>query len=267
MSLINNINKESKIVGRNKHILINDAGIGSNRLVMSNNYLNYFNYYHKNLIKMNKIREIKNIERKKNFEKFKKDKIVPGLTFSSAYYKYTGNDYEFFENDKTSNATFKKAKINYLQDLLFDKDDKVEFIIDSKRNKNSDEKNIYKTLKLSRNVLLNDKDKIINNQSYNNKIYNTQKQNKLFKDNDDMIYYRTNNNNLFKNKSIKCKIIFGKTLHNDLELQKMNKNKKRNLSYNTNGRYQTLDTNYCNLNTKSVKMKLLKKNKLLPLIK
>jgi hypothetical protein len=43
MSLINNINKESKIVGRNKHILINDAGIGSNRLVMSNNYLNYFN--------------------------------------------------------------------------------------------------------------------------------------------------------------------------------------------------------------------------------
>ena len=81
MSLINNINKESKIVGRNKHILINDAGIGSNRLVMSNNYLNYFNYYHKNLIKMNKIREIKNIERKKISKNLKKIKLYLGSLF------------------------------------------------------------------------------------------------------------------------------------------------------------------------------------------
>ena len=240
--------------GSNRHILINDAGIGSNRLVKSNNYLNNFNYYHKNMIKMHKIREIRSIERKNNLEKFKKDIKVPGLTFSSAYYKYTGNDYEYFENDK-SNAIFKKAKINYIQDLLMNRDDKNNFILDSKNNKN--EKNIYKTLKLTRNLLLNDKNKTANNKSYNNKIYNSK---------NDFIYSRTNNN-IFKNKRIKCKIFFGKTLKNDLKFQKVNKNKKRNLSHNINERYQTLNENISNFNTKSQKIKIFKRNNLLPTIK
>lgn len=250
------INLDSRLIGSNKHIIINDAGIGSNRLVKSNNYLNDFNYYHKNMIKMNKNREIRSIERKQKLEKFKKDIIVPGLTFSSAYYKYTGNDYEYFENDK-SNAIFKKAKINYLQDLLMNKDDKHNFKLDSKNNKNENEKNIYKTLKISKNMPLNEKNKTINNQSYRNKLYNSK---------DDFIYFKTNNN-IFKNKNIKCKLFFGKTLKNDLEIQKMNKNKIRNLSHNANERYQTLKENNYNLNNKSQKTKTFVKNKLLPPIK
>ena len=65
-------NLDSRLLGYNKHLIINDAGIGSNRLVKLNNYLNDFNYYHKNMIKMNKIREIRSIERKQSLEKFKK---------------------------------------------------------------------------------------------------------------------------------------------------------------------------------------------------
>ena len=247
-------NLDSRLLGYNRHLIINDAGIGSNRLVKLNNYLNDFNYYHKNMIKMNKIREIRSIERKQSLEKFKKDIIVPGLTFSSAYYKYTGNDYEYFENDK-SNAIFKKAKINYIQDLLMNKGDKKNFKLDGKNNRNENEKNIYKTLKLSKNILLNNKNKTINNQFYRKKLFNSK---------DDSIYFRTNNN-IFKNKSIKCKIFFGKTLKDDLEFKKMNK--KRNLSHNKNERYQTLNEYNCNLYTKSQKMKLIKKNKLLPSIK
>ena len=249
------MNFYSQLFGPNKHILINDAGIGTNRLVKSNNYLNDYNYYYKNMIKMHKIRELKTIERKQNLEKFKKDIIVPGLTFSSAYYKYTGNDYEYFENDK-SNATFKKAKINYIQDLLLNKDNKINYKLDLKNNKNENEKNIYKTLKISKNKLLNSKNKTTNN---NNKIFNSD-------DDNDFIYSRTNNN-IFKAKNIKCRILFGKTLRDDLEFQKMHKNKKRNLSHYTNGRYQSLNERLCNLNTKSPQMKSLKRNKFLPLIK
>ena len=110
-------------------------------------------------------------------------------------------------------------------------------------------------MKLSKNILLNNKNKTINNHFYIKKLFNSK---------DDSIYFRTNNN-IFKNKSIKCKIFFGKTLKDDLEFRKMNK--KRNLSHNTNERYQTLNENNCNLYTKSQKMKLIKKNKLFPSIK
>ena len=62
---------------------------------------------------MNKILELKNLERKKLEEKFRKDKYIPGLMFSSSYYKYSGNDFEYFENDK-NNIAFKKAKIIWM---------------------------------------------------------------------------------------------------------------------------------------------------------
>ena len=248
MSEINNDLKIlSSAIRPHKQILINDAGIGSNRLKMSNNYLNTFNYFHKNLIKMNKIKEIKTFERKKNLEKFKKDKEIPGLMFSSAYYKYTGNDYEFFENNK-SNVNFKKAKINYLQDLLNNNENNIKNINDI----NNKDEHIHKSLKLSGKLMIDNntkknENKYIKNNIFNgsnkNKLYNYNQENKTSENTDDFIYSKTNKNiNYFKNKSIKCKIIFGKTLHNDLEYQKKEKNKKRYLSYNKN-RYETFDKN------------------------
>ena len=272
----NNIKILSRVIGRHKHILINDAGIGSNRIKMSNNYLNTFNYFHKNMIKMNRIKEIKAFERKQQSERFKTEKEIPRLMFSSGYYKYTGNDYEFFENDK-SNVVFKKAKINYLQDLLNNNENKINNINDI----NNKDKHMYKSLKLSGKLMLDEnntknenKYRNICNKSIKSKIYKYNQDNKSYENNDDFIYSKTNRNiNYFKNKSIKCKIIFGKNLHDDLEYKNKEKNKVRYLSYNKN-RYETLNMNHHSnkfekneLDTKSIKMKLLSKNKLLPLIK
>ena len=271
---MSSINNDIKIlpatIRSHKQILINDAGIGSNRLKMSNNYLNTFNYFHKNLIKMNRIKEIKTFERKQKLDKFKKAKEIPGLMFSSAYYKYTGNDYEFFENDK-SNVNFKKPKINYLQDLLNNNENDIN---DMNEINNKDE-HMYKSLKLNGKLIIDDnisknENKYIKSNIFNkNKVINNYNQeNKTYESIDDFIYSKANKNiNYFKNKSIKCKIIFGKTLHSDLEYQKKEKNKKRYLSYNKN-RCETLDiNNQNNKYEKEFKMKLVHKSKLLPLIK
>ena len=138
---------------------------------MSNHYLNYFNSYRKNMIKMSRILELRNIERKKKLEKFRKEKEIPGLMFSSAYYKYSGNDYEYFENDK-NNVALKNAKINYLQDLI--NNDKKTLKMKSNDNKNMDSY-IYKSLKLSEDLikgkLTKEEKKFVNK----NKIFNYKK--------------------------------------------------------------------------------------------
>ena len=179
-SLMKNSKIQTKTKKPYKPLLVNDEGIGSNRLVMSNHYLNTYNYYHKNMIKMNKILELKNHERKKILEKFRKDKEIPGLMFSSAYYKYTGNDYEYFENDK-NNVAFKSAKINYLQDLVNNMGQNVKLKLVKRSNNNKDQYKIFKSLKLSRGLthddLPNEEKKLANK----NKIYNYNKRNKTFK--------------------------------------------------------------------------------------
>lgn len=258
---------ESKAIGRHKYILINDAGIGSNRLVMTNHYLNNFNIYRKNMIKMSKILEIKNYERKKKLEKFKKDKEVPGLMFSSAYYKYSGNDYEYFENDK-NNVNFKKPKINYLQDFLNGRKKNLKLKLNNQRNKNKDEV-IYKSLKLS-GGLTEEKNSLNKDKIYN---YRHKIKKNFDEDYDDFLNYKTINNTT-KSKSIQCKIMFGKNIHNDSENYKMNKNRRRNISYNKNSNTNFESSTINDYNkmfwkedkSKSIKMKLLRKNKLLPLI-
>ena len=212
-------------------LLINDEGIGSNRIVMSNHYLNTYNYYHKNVIKMNKILELKNHERKKILEKFRKDKEIPGLMFSTAYYKYTGNDFEYFENDK-NNVAFKSAKINYLQDLVNNIGKNVKLKLVERDHKNKGQYKLFKNLSLSKGLthdyLPNEEKK----QSNKNKIYNYNQINKIIH-NDDFLA-SNKYNNLIKSKNIKCRIMFGKTLHNDSEFQKKEKNQIKNLSYNKN---------------------------------
>ena len=260
----------------NTHLFINDAGIGSNRIEMTNNYLNTFNYYHKNMIKMHRIREIENFERKEKFYKFRKDIEIPGLMFTNAYYKYTGNDFEYFENDK-NNTIFKNAKINYLQDLKSNEKKNNSKL--SKTKNNNDKDNIHKNLKKTSELLIN-----INNEKRRIFVYNYTKNynhNKISKINnhkqrnetlsndqdDDFLKYKS-----IKNKTIKCRIMFGKSLNNDLKIKNKEKNNGRNFSYNKNDVYQSLDVNnyqkYSKYNqSKDIKMKLLNKNKMLPLIK
>ena len=270
-SLMKNFKIQKKTKKSYKRLLVNDEGIGSNRIIMSNHYLNTYNYFHKNMIKMNKILELKNHERKKILEKFRKDKEVPGLMFSTAYYKYTGNDYEYFENDK-NNVAFKSAKINYLQDLENNIGQNIRLKL-LKKDNNKEQYKIFKSLKISRGLthddLPNEEKKLANK----NKIYNYNKRNKTIHNDDDFIY-STKYNNLIKSKNIKCRIIFGKTLYNDSELQKKEKNQIRNISYNKNKNINyelTKTNNYTQtlakeLKPKSIKNKLLDKNKILPLI-
>ena len=270
-SLMKNAQIESKAIGPSKHILINDAGIGSNRLKRSNNYLNTFNYYYKNMIKMKKILELKHFERKKILEKFRKDKEIPGLMFSSAYYKYTGNDYEFFENDK-NNVYFKRAKINYLQDFVDNNQQRIKLKLENKNNQNKDEY-IYKSLKLSEGLihddLIKEEKKFVNK----NKIYNYNKKNKTLHNDEDFLY-STKNNNIIKSNNFRYKISFGKTLRIDSEHQQNEKNKKRNISLNKNKKtkHESFDENKYEQKfekekkSKSIKMNLLNKKKLLPLI-
>ena len=265
---IKNSKIENNTIKPHKHILINDAGIGSNRIEMSNHYLNYFNSYRKNMIKMSRILELRNIERKKKLEKFRKEKEIPGLMFSSAYYKYSGNDYEYFENDK-NNVAFKNAKINYLQDLI--NNDKKTLKMKSNDNKNMDSY-IYKSLKISEDLikgnLTKEEKKFVNK----NKIFNYKQRNEL-KIDDDLLYLKTNTY-LIKSKNIKCRIIFGKTLNNDSEHHKKENTQKRSVSYrNKKIGCDSFDINSHNQKSRkedkstNIKMKLLHKNKLLPLIK
>ena len=221
---------------KKERILINDEGIGSNRIQMSNHYLNNFNYFHKNLIKMNKIREMKIVERKQNLDKFRKDKEIPGLMFSNAYYKYHGKD--FFEDNKI-NIYFKTAKINYLQDL-FDNEN----IIQLKSNNNKNKNNLRYSENLNNNY---SKDKLIHFQNYK---INNYKQKNLTLNNDDF--------NDLKNGNIRNKIMLAKTSNNYYDIKIKIKN-KRYYSYNKNK-----DDDYVH---KSTKNKFLNKNKLLPLIK
>ena len=153
-SLMKNFKIQKKTKKSYKRLLVNDEGIGSNRIIMSNHYLNTYNYYHKNMIKMNKILELKNHERKKILEKFRKDKEIPGLMFSTAYYKYTGNDYEYFENDK-NNVAFKSAKINYLQDLENNIGQNIRLKL-LKKDNNKEQYKIFKSLKISRGLTHDD---------------------------------------------------------------------------------------------------------------
>ena len=257
-SLMKNSKIQTKTKKPYKPLLVNDEGIGSNRLVMSNHYLNTFNYYHKNLIKMNKILELKNAERKKLEEKFRKDKEIPGLMFSSAYYKYTGNDFEYFENDK-NNIDFKKAKINYLQDYLNNNEKTVKLKINLKNNKNKEEY-IYKNLKLSEDLM---RDDILNK----DKIYNYNKKSRTL--HNDGFFHSTQNNKFFTNKNNIYKIIFGKTVYH-----KKDKHKKRYLSYNKNNNINneyieetsTKQNLKKEIESKYNKIKLINKQKMLPLI-
>ena len=182
---------------------------------------------------MNKIREMKTVERKQKLDRFRKDKEIPGLMFSNAYYKYHGKD--FFEDNKI-NIYFKTAKINYLQDL-FDNENIIQLKSNNNKNKNH--------LRYSEN-LNHSKDKLIHFQ--NNKI-NKYKQKNLTINNDNF-----NNPN---NDNIRNKIMLAKTSNNYYDAKMKIKN-RRYLSYNKNK-----DDDYVH---KSTKNKFLNKNKLLPLI-
>ena len=216
----------------NKHILINDVGIGSNRIIITNYYLNNYNYYNKSTIKLSEIRKQKYLERKLQLAEFKKEKTIPGQLYSTPCYSYNkknknnnnnNNNNNYNTINYESNKNIKKAEINYWDDIYNNKS-------------NENHKVNLKKIKLKRNYKLFDdlisnlhkkrvnfkKYKIktdINNNSLNDKICNTIISNFHDKNrsNTKEEYYKLSegnmNSNIIKHKkeNFKYKPIFRKT--------------------------------------------------------
>ena len=225
------IKKISKYTSPINHILINDEGIGSNRILISNNYLNNYNYFNKNNIKMLNIHKRKYLENKYKKEEIKKEKSIPELAWSASYYIYfnkTNNDY--IRNDKNNNE-LKKEEINYLQDI-YQNENYIKF--NSRKNRIKKTFRIYDDLinKISNTKHIKIKEEI--NELYNNKNYTTDIKNKnknknewLFDDDD--FYFFNRRKNRFDD--IKCNVIFGKTLSTDYELRLKQNGKKNKNNY------------------------------------
>ena len=227
------IKKESKFTSPKKHILINDAGIGSNRLVISNNYLNNYNYYNKNNIKMLEFRKMKYLENKLKSEEYKREKSIPKLLYTTSYYinvNKTNNDY--IQKDK-NNYSFKKAEINYLSDLIQSHSDVK---LKSRKNRLRKTYKVYDDLIKDLNNEKNKKEEIYDNDTsiqnkilnplnlnYQNRIKNCSQNNEFY---DESLDYKFNN----KNNNVKCKVIFGKTLSSDYKYR-INLYKNRKINY------------------------------------
>ena len=298
------IKKESKYTSPIKHMLINDAGIGSNRIVITNNYLNNYNYFNKNNIKMLQFHKKKYLENKLKAEEYKKEKSIPELGWSTSYYiNFNKSNNDYLQNDKNNNE-LKKAEINYLHDL-----ENYNIKFHSRKNR------IRKTYKIYDDLMKNmssNKNKVEDNNNINenkkyystefnykekNKSKNTNKRYYNFLDETDYIFHKRKNR--FSN--IKCNVIFGKTLSTDHGIM-LNKNKNNNyfnqnnkilirnqtnpkklldeakysnciISSTSSNREQgnmdlnSKSSNFCKRKIENNKKYLLKDNKLLPLIK
>ena len=296
------IKKESKYTSPMKHMLINDAGIGSNRIVMLNNYLNNYNYFNKNNIKMLEFHKRKYLENKLKAEEYKREKSIPELSWATSYYLYFNKSNNDYIKDDKNNNELKKAEINYLQDLeenalkYHSRNNKIrktcKIYDDLMRDLNSPKNEKKDNLKNYYSTEFNSKEKNKNN---NKRYYNFQdeKTDYDFDERKKRIY------------NVKCKVIFGKTLSTDhritLKQNKKNsyfnkrnkmiiKNKANlqkkydNLKYSnypfpnsnssreqTNKDLNTITTNYFNKQLENKEKKYFlkdnNKNELLPLIK
>ena len=237
---------KSKFITPNRHILINDAGIGSNRLEIDNHYLNNYNYYNKSSIKLFEFNKKRYLERRLKSDKFNKEKYLPKLLlYSTSYYNYKNN---LNTNDDYITVTGEKNKYIKTQ-FLNDSNNYKDLNLKIKKNR------LKKKLKFLGNII--DKiitDKNINNQNINkvtdisdnsceNKKFNSancEQQNEIKNINNieyNDLYDKILFNKFKKNKKyndIKCKVIFGKTLSYDIKKRKLlydkiNKKKKLNI--------------------------------------
>jgi len=255
------LRKKPKYSSLFKNMFINDAGIGSNRIIVSNNYLNNYNYFNKNNIKMLELRKKKYQENIIKLEEFKKEATPPDFSYTTSYYMYfnqPNNNYTHNDNN------IKKLEINDFQDLSQNND----FENNTKKN------HIRKTIKIYDDLIteLNNKKnktihKTLTNNNSNNNINNNKKFSTTFN------YISTNNNELSNDKkydytynyrkkrfNMKCKVIFGKNLSSDYGKRMWGyKSEKKNKFKNYN-KNKTIDRN--NKNNYN-KMKL-EKNKVNP---
>lgn len=200
---------------------ITDNGIGSNRLLRSNNYLNDFNIFNKNSIKMNKLRQKIYEEKKLNTIKLKKKYTMPEMIkcskcFPKENFNYkvnTNHSYTYIlsrdiksQIDNNNKIEINKSEI--MNDDLFDyikPKSKITEINDEENINNINKENIFFTniniiKALSQTI---NKNKEINSYKYktnfpfyeNNPFNMTPNRNKTISDKN---RYKLNNN-MFKN--------------------------------------------------------------------
>ena len=240
---------ESKYTSPNNHMWINDAGIGSNRIVIANNYLNTFNYYNRSTIKLLEFRKHKSLERKLLSEEFKNMKTIPGMAYSTSYYNYgnynnKNNRYSTINYD--NNQDIKQAEINYLNDLidLRKKDKHHKLKLNLKRIKVKENPSIFKSLfsdlnnrNISHKTLKKNND--FHNNSHNGKkcylSNHFQNKNKNYKTLE--TYYKLPKNNDFKiyRNDFISKVFFRKTFKPSYKKRIfLSQNKKDNICNKSN---------------------------------
>ena len=233
------IKKESKYTSPIKHILINDEGIGSNRIIISNNYLNNYNYFNKNNIKMMNIHKRKYLENKYKKEEYKKGISIPQLVWSTSYY------IDYNKTNNNYNNELKKTELNYFEDI-----NKNGSYIKFNTRKNC----IKKTFRIYEDLINKIKDDSKNkkikeetNKELNNiNNYNstdTKDKNKKIKKKilfDDDFFFLLRRKNRFSD--IKCNVIFGKTLSTDYGLR-LKQNKKINKKNYSNNKSNSINNN------------------------
>jgi hypothetical protein len=225
---------ESKYTSPLKHIIINDTGIGSNRIVQNNNYLNSYNYFNKNNIKMLELHKKQYLINKLKLERFKTEDLIPGLPYTSLYYKYNNNAAKINNKKKSGiNNTFKKAEINYSNGSFELKTNTIKINV-----KTTTRGNIYDDLIKNLNKKKHSKNgKQMNNYNCWKKSYSINSFNHVTNKNNDNEFYNSD----YKKKrkfvdDIKCRIIFGKNLASDYKKRLLfyqnEKNKSRDYFLN-----------------------------------
>lgn len=261
--------KKPKYISPFKHISISDEGIGSNRIVISNNYLNNFNYYNKNNIKMLELRKRKYLQNRFESEEFKRERDIPELTYTTSYYIYynnnkTNNDY--IKNDRKNN-NFKKAEINYLHDL-FQLKSENKLSINLKTNRINRNLKIFddliSDLNKQKSLKMNETYNINNNTNYNNnhKSYSinaTKKERKKIDENRCYNELSGSSYNYKKKKrfndDLKCKIMFGKTSNDYKKRITIYCNERNNKNNYFNKLNKNNDSNVNNTIKNKIKLK------------
>ena len=227
---MNIVRKESKYTSPINPMMINDAGIGANRLVISNNYLNNYNYFNKNNIKMLEFRKKKYLENKFKSEESKREKSLPELVYMASYFvSFNKIKNDSIKKDKNNNS-FKKTEIKFLDDLI---ENKNEFKYYPRKNRIRKTHKVYDDLIRELNTQKNRKEinydnikkEVLNQNNLNcqNKKNNITQNNELYSESFDYKFKNKENNTI-------CKVIFGKALSNDYRY-KINLNKKRKINY------------------------------------
>ena len=222
---------ESKCTSPMRHLIIDDKGIGSNRVIIANHYLNNYNYFIKNNIKMSEIRKKQYLINKHRLERLKAEQLMQGIPYPSSFNNYNHNINIKINNDNKTERnknTFKKAEINYSNgsfELKTDNNIKISL-------KTTTRAKIFDDLLINLNKKKCAKKRSEKNNCYKKSysINSFNKEKKIIEHKDNELYNSSDGKNKKFTDDIKCKIIFGKNLASDYKKRLLFHHNEKNKS-------------------------------------